>query len=138
MAKQELLASIRDRCRESSRKDKSKILDEFIAVTCHHRKHGIRLLAQSAEGSGGIGALKGRRIYDDSVREVVILIWEASDRVCGKRLKVAMPHPLDDQPARPSAQAISPELVEGLASPPWCAPSTSSSPLKRYTPRPTG
>ena len=39
MAKQELLASIRDRYRESSRKDKSKILDEFIAVTGHHRKH---------------------------------------------------------------------------------------------------
>ena len=46
MAKHELLASIRDRYRESSRKDKTKILDEFIAVTGHHRKHGIRLLAQ--------------------------------------------------------------------------------------------
>ena len=42
MAKQELLASIRDRYRKTSRKDKSKILDEFIAVTGHHRKHGIR------------------------------------------------------------------------------------------------
>ena len=51
MAKRELLASIQDRYRESSRKDKSKILDEFIAVTGHHRKHGIRLLAQPAEGS---------------------------------------------------------------------------------------
>ena len=92
MAKQELLASIRDRYRESSRKDKTRILDEFIAVTGHHRKHGIRLLAQSAEGSGGTDAVKGRRIYDDAVREVVILIWEASDRICGKRLKAAMPH----------------------------------------------
>ena len=92
MAKRELLASIRDRYRESSRKDKSKILDEFIAVTGHHRKHGIRLLAQSEEGSGRAGAVKGRRIYDDAVREVVNLIWEASDRICGKRLKAAMPH----------------------------------------------
>ena len=92
MAKRELLASIRDRYRESSRKDKSKILDEFIAVTGHHRKHGIRLLAQSAASTGQAGAVKGRRIYDDAVREVVILIWEASDRICGKRLKAAMPH----------------------------------------------
>ena len=92
MAKQELLASIRDRYRGSSRKDKSKILDEFIAVTGHHRKHGIRLLAQSAEGSDGTIAAKGRRIYDEAVREVVILIWETSDRICGKRLKAAMPH----------------------------------------------
>ena len=64
MAKQELLASIRDRYREPSRKDKSKILDEFIAVTGHHRKHGIRLLARSSEGSDGTGAVKGRRIYE--------------------------------------------------------------------------
>ena len=47
MAKQELLTTIRDRYRGSSRKDKSRILDEFIAVTGHHRKHGIRLLGQS-------------------------------------------------------------------------------------------
>ena len=35
MAKRELLVSIRDRYRESFRKDESKILDEFIAVTGH-------------------------------------------------------------------------------------------------------
>ena len=32
-----------------------------------------------------------RRIYDEAVREAVILISEASDRICGKRLKAAMP-----------------------------------------------
>ena len=47
IAKQELLATIRDRYRASSRKEKSRILDEFIAATGHHRKHGIRLLGQS-------------------------------------------------------------------------------------------
>ena len=57
MAKQELLASIRDRYRESSRKDKSKILDEFIAVTGHHRKHGIRVLAQSEGGDAPPGGV---------------------------------------------------------------------------------
>ena len=49
MANQELLATIRDRYRASSRKDKSRILDEFIAVTGHHRKHRIRLLGQSGD-----------------------------------------------------------------------------------------
>ncbi len=46
MAKRELLATLRDRYRSSSKKDKSRILDEFIAITGHHRKHGIRLLGQ--------------------------------------------------------------------------------------------
>ena len=49
MAKQELLATIRNRYQASSRKEKSRILDEFIAVTGHHRKHGIRLLGQSGD-----------------------------------------------------------------------------------------
>ena len=46
MAKRELLATIRDRYRASSRKEKSRILDEFIAELTssgnrHHREHGI-------------------------------------------------------------------------------------------------
>jgi hypothetical protein len=32
-----------------------------------------------------------RRIYDDAVREALIVLWEASDRVCGKRLKPPLP-----------------------------------------------
>ena len=52
VAKQELLATIRDRHRESSKEDKGRILDEFIAVTGHHRKHGIRLLGQTGDAGG--------------------------------------------------------------------------------------
>ena len=115
MAKQELLASIRDRYRESSRQDKSKILDEFIAVTGHHRKHGIRLLARSSEGSYGTGAVKGRRIYDDAVRDVVVLIWEASDRICGKRLKAAMP-PLVESMERYAHLDLDPEVTTRVLS----------------------
>ena len=68
MAKQELLATIRDRYRASSRKDKSRILDEFIAVTGHHRKHGIRLLGEPVSGEDQGSGIKGRRIYDEAVR----------------------------------------------------------------------
>ena len=92
MVKQELLATIRDRYRASSRKDKSRILDEFIAVTGHHRKHGIRLLGRPIGGEDQRLDIKGWRIYDEAVQEAVILVREASDRICGKRLKAAMPH----------------------------------------------
>ena len=54
MAKQELLATIRDRYRASSKREKSRILGEFIAVTGHHRKHGIRLLGQSRQRLGAV------------------------------------------------------------------------------------
>ena len=67
MAKQELLATIRDRYRSSSKKDKSRILDEFTAVTGHHRKHGIRLLGQPDDDEGATRSVRGRRIYDEAV-----------------------------------------------------------------------
>ena len=93
MAKQELLATIRDRYRASSKREKSRILDEFIAVTGHHRKHGIRLLGQSGDdGEQQPAVKKGRRIYDEAVRQALIVVWEAADRICGKRLKAALPH----------------------------------------------
>ena len=92
MAKQELLATIRDRYRRSSKKGKGRILDEFIAVTGHHRKHGIRLLKQSGDAGEKLSMTKGQRIYDEAVREAVIVVWEATDRICGKRLKAAIPH----------------------------------------------
>ena len=91
MAKQELPETIRDRYQASSRKEKSRILDEFIAVTGHHRKHGIRLLGRPVGGEDQGSVIKGRRIYDEAVREAVIVLSEASDRICGKRLKAALP-----------------------------------------------
>ena len=93
MAKQELLATIRDRYRASSKREKSRILDEFIAVTGHHRKHGIRLLGQSGNDWEQQPAVKrSRRIYDAAVGEALIVVWEAADRICGKRLQAALPH----------------------------------------------
>ena len=93
MAKQELLATTRDRYRASSKREKSRILDEFIAVTGHHRKHGIRLLGQSGDdGEQQPAVKKGRRTYDEAVRQAVIVVWEAADRICGKRLEAALPH----------------------------------------------
>ena len=69
MAKRAILATIRDRYRASSRKDKSRILDEFIAVAGHHRKHGIRLLGRPVGGADQRPNSKGRRIYDEAIRE---------------------------------------------------------------------
>ena len=62
-------------------------------MTGHHRKHGIRLLGQSGnDWEQQPAAKKGRRIYDEAVRQALIVVWEAADRICGKRLKAALPH----------------------------------------------
>ena len=36
-------------------------------------------------------AKASRRIYDEAVCEAIVVPWEASDRICGKRLKALMP-----------------------------------------------
>jgi hypothetical protein len=38
-----------------------------------------------------LGTAAWPRIYDDAVREALILVWEASDRICGKRLRPLLP-----------------------------------------------
>ena len=60
-----------------------------MAVTGFHRKHAVRVLRRKPTARGG--PRPGRRLYDDAVREALVLIWEASDRICGKRLKPLMP-----------------------------------------------
>ena len=84
--------NIRDGYRVSSRMDKSRFLDEFIAITGHHRKHGIRLLGEPDDDEDTPPPTRCQRIYDEAVREAVIVIWETADRICGKRLKAALLH----------------------------------------------
>ena len=66
------------------------MLDEFVAIMGCHRKHAVRLLRQGEEPTAP-SAPKGQRIYDEAVREALTVVWEASDRICGKRLKAALP-----------------------------------------------
>jgi hypothetical protein len=115
MAKRELLATIRDRYLASSKKDKSRILDELIAVTGHDRKHGIKLLGQSDDGGDKPPTVRGRRVYDEAVREAVIVVWKAADRICGKRLKAALPH-LAEPMQRDGQLGLDPEARARLLS----------------------
>lgn len=91
-ARQELLAAISERYRTGSRDDKRKILDEFVAVTRYHRKHAIRVLTGVAKPRDVAATRSGRpSVYDEAVRLALVVLWEASDRVCGKRLKPLLP-----------------------------------------------
>lgn len=86
----ELLAALTVRFGQAVREDKVRILTEFVALTGYHRKHAARLLRGG--GNGGRSAPRPRRrLHDDAVREALILLWEASDRICGKRLKPLIP-----------------------------------------------
>ena len=44
VTRSEVLRAIRSRYREASKKDKGRMLDEFVAIVGCHRKHAVRLL----------------------------------------------------------------------------------------------
>ena len=86
----ELVAAVVGRYGAGSRAEKGRILDEFVAVTGFHRKHAMRVL-RGGRATRRSAPRPERRLYDQAVREALIVIWEASDRVCGKRLKPLSP-----------------------------------------------
>ena len=86
----ELVAALAGRYALGSRADRGRMLDEFATLTGHHRKHAMRLL-RAGMSSGRSSPRPERRIYDQATREALIVVWEASDRVCGKRLQPLVP-----------------------------------------------
>jgi hypothetical protein len=87
-----LVATIRERCRSAPSPDKQRTLDEFVAVTGYHRKYAIRILGPgSSTGAGQAATPPRERIYGEAVGEAIGILWEAADRVCGKRLKPLLP-----------------------------------------------
>jgi integrase-like protein len=89
-ARAELANAVRRRYRAATGKDKRKILDEFIATTGYHEKSAIRQLNRPPL----IRHRQTRRrpsLYDEVARAALVVLWEASDRVCGKRLRALLP-----------------------------------------------
>ena len=89
-ARDELVNALARRYAVAGRAEKTRILDEFVAITGFHRKHAMRLLRCDATARRS-AAKASRRIYDEAVCEAIVVLWEASDRICGKRLKALMP-----------------------------------------------
>jgi hypothetical protein len=84
--RRELIEAVASRYRAAGRNEKKEILDEFVKVSGFHRKHAIRVLKKSPRQAAGDPRQRAR-IYNEAVREALTIIWEAADRICGKRLR---------------------------------------------------
>jgi hypothetical protein len=139
----ELTNAIRDRYAAAAGKDKRRILEEFIAATGYHEKSAIRVLNAPA-------APKRRQtrqrpsLYDEAARAALIVLWEASDRVCGKRLKALLPillpalerngHLKLDEDIRPKVLSMSAATIDRLLRMPKSVMRTKKA--ARVTPEP--
>jgi len=91
--RKDLIQVLRPRYLNASRAEKTKILNEFVLLTGFHRKHAIRALNQPPSAKRPVR--QRERYYDETVVAELITLWEASDRLCGKRLKALIPILID-------------------------------------------
>lgn len=89
-SRREVVSAVAERYRAASRIEKGRILDELCAVTSWHRKHAIRALSFSDKKPESSGPRLRRSNYR-LIRDALIALWQASDRLCGKRLVVMIP-----------------------------------------------
>ena len=77
--------AVRWRYLQAPKKEKTKILDEFTKVTGYHRKAIIRLLHRVNQPNAN--RKRGRpHQYSAAVVGALRIAWEATDRLCSKRL----------------------------------------------------
>jgi hypothetical protein len=89
-SKRELVESIRPRYLKADKKEKERILNEFVAITEYHRKHAIRLLKHGYKAKG-IKKPGRQKIYTGAVIDTLVRIWEICGRICSKRLHPFLP-----------------------------------------------
>jgi hypothetical protein len=139
----ELTNAIRERYKAAVGKAKRRILEEFIAATGYHEKSAIRVL-----NSPPVAKVRQKRqrasLYDEATRAAIIVLWEASDRVCGKRLKALLPillpalerngHLKLDEEIRPKILSMSAATIDRLLRMPRNV--TRSRKIRRVEPEP--
>jgi hypothetical protein len=125
-AKREYLAKIHGRYQRAGRPHKSRILDEFCVNCGYHRKAALRLLLRPLRGVGR--RRSGPKIIYDPVILLPVLkeVWLASDQLCSKLLKAALPEWLAHHERRGASLseafkekllAISPAQIDRLLQP---------------------
>ena len=112
-AKRESLARIHGRYQRAGRPHKQRILDEFCATCGYHRKSALRLLHRPLALPGSRARPGPQRTYDPAVLLPVLkVIWLASEQLCSKLLKAALPEWLDcyERQHAPLADAVKEKL----------------------------
>ena len=90
-ARREVLSAVAERYWSTGRVEKGYILDALCRTTGWHRKHAVRALRQRVVTAETRVPRERKRRYGATIKDALTALWEASDRVCGKRLVAMIP-----------------------------------------------
>lgn len=95
---EQYLTKLRERYRRARKKERGRILDEFVATTGYHRKHAVALLRGKRRHRNLKTPIRRvrRRIYLAEDKRAVLWLAELFDQIGSKRLRVAMDVELDN------------------------------------------
>lgn len=88
-ARREYREAIRLRYKNGTKRQRSRILDEFCEVCGYSRKHAIRLLG----GKAGVRLVKPGPTpkYDADVVSHLVILWKLMNYMCSIRMRAALP-----------------------------------------------
>jgi hypothetical protein len=84
------LDQLRARYRKADRKERSAILDAFIATTGYHRKHAIAVLNGHRDRTREPIRRPRQRVYGAAEAEALERLSDLFDNICSKHLRAAM------------------------------------------------
>jgi hypothetical protein len=108
------LKVLKARYLRAGREGKTKILNEFCATSGYHRKHIVRLFTRTAVGWKTKPTGRPKEYNPEQLLAPLKKIWFATDQMCGKRLKVAIPLwlPYYDSFYEPLSEAAAAQLLQ--------------------------
>lgn len=90
MGRRELLAEARKQYWRAGKKEKTRILDEFVRYTGYHRKYALALLKGRYSHHKATNRRR-KRIYTQEVTDALVLIWKVCDHIASRRLHPFVP-----------------------------------------------
>lgn len=90
-SREEYYKTVVKRYRNSDKKTKSQVLDEFCEVCGYNRKYAIQKLNSRRRNHSGKRLGRPKQYKDPILLDVLFDLWEKQNLPCSKRLKASMP-----------------------------------------------
>jgi hypothetical protein len=89
-SRHEVVQQMAPQYREASRRQKTRVLNAFVAVTGYSRKYAVQILNHPEALQPSIKRPRSTHYYPE-VQQALFLAWKAANQICAKRLIPFLP-----------------------------------------------